>query len=794
MRIPRSWLDELVDGLGTTDELVGRLDGLGLAVEGITEMPAAPEGVVVVRVEEVKAIEGSDHLTVARVHDGADTVEVVCGAPNVRAGMRVALAPPGTRLAAVDLHVEMREVMGRRSEGMLCSPRELGIFDHGGGLLALPDDAPLGAPLASLWPAETVIELELTPNRADAFSVLGVARDLAASLGASLRHPLGAGTPPIGDPTIDDGLRIEIEDPQRCPRFTLLRVDGVRVGPSPVWLQRRLAALGLRPRNNVVDVTNYVTFELGQPSHAYDVRALEGGVMQVRRARSGEALVTLGDDELTLDPEDLVIATPEGGGSRAIGLAGVIGGRDDSVRADTVSVALEVAHFAPVGVRRTARRHRLHTDAHYRFERGVDPNLPLAASVRAAALLAEVAGGRVHDGVSVFGDDVVRAPIAFRPERVAFLMDVDVPRSEQRASLEALGCVVEASDDGGDASSPVAGEGGAAWRVTPPSWRFDLHIEEDLVEEVARLHGYEHIGSTVPAMSFVPPPGDPTHRVLRDALVGLGMLETIGYVSTGERGLSAARAPAPHVRLAEPQGVERAVLRTALHPGLLAAASANHAVPDLALFESGRFCLEVERERMAFLVRGSRIGASWREGLPVDLFVAKGLLEHLAERLGAALDVRPAPAAHLHPGVSAEARWSDRVVGTLGRLHPEVAAAYELGETYVAELDLPLEAVTPSLSAVPRQPFAERDLAVVVPADLPYAELRARAATAAGPHLVSLAPFDVFEGAQVGEGRKSVALRFRFRHDERSLTDDEVDARMKDVIRTLGEDGYTIRT
>jgi phenylalanyl-tRNA synthetase beta chain len=794
VRLPRSWLDELVDGLPETDALVTRLDGLGLSVERVFDMPAAPAGVVVAEVREVRRVDGSEHLTVARAHDGTRTFDVVCGAPDVRVGMRTALAAPGVRLDAVDLTVGIREVMGERSEGMLCSPRELGLFDHAGGLLTLGDDAPLGAALDALWPRETVIELELTPNRADAFSALGVARDLAAALGRPLRHPAAPEAADRGDPEADDGLCVTIDDPERCPRLTLRRVDGVTVGPSPVWLQRRLAAVGLRPRNAVVDVTNFVTYELGQPSHAYDVRALDDGLVRVRRARPGERLVTLGDEELTLDPEDLVIATGTGDGSRAIGLAGVIGGRDDSVRPDTTSVALEVAHFAPVGVRRTARRHRLHTDAHYRFERGVDPNLPTLASARAATLLASVAGGRVHEGVTTVGSDVVRPAITFRPERVAFLTGLEVRAVEQRGALERLGCEVAAAEMADAEMADAEGAAGPAWRVTPPSWRFDMTIEEDLIEEVARLHGYEHIGSTVPAMAFVPPLADPTHRRLRDALVGLGLLETIGYVFTVERELAAARAPEPHVRLTEPQGVERAVLRTALHPGLLAAARTNHTVADLALFEIGRVFLADETERVGLLLRGTRLGSPWRAGVPLDFFVAKGMLERLAETFGARLSARPAAFPHLHPGVSAEISWDGRVVGSLGRLHPEVAAAFEVGETYVAELALPLAAATPALAGVPRQPYAERDLAVVVPGAVTYTDLQRIVTGAAGPELVSLTPFDVFEGAQVGEGRKSVALRLRFRHAERALTDDEVDVRMKDVIRALAGEGYTIRS
>jgi phenylalanyl-tRNA synthetase beta chain len=781
VKVPLSWLAELLPALPDADTVVARLDALGLAVDGLEVREGAPADVVVAEVSAVRPVEGSDHLVVATVDDGSGGYEVVSGAPNTAPGLRTALARPGARLPGLDAVVAVREVMGERSEGMLCSPRELGLFDHAGGLLVLGDDAPLGAALTELWPGDTVLELELTPNRADAFSILGVARDLAADLGCALAHPAEAKRGALGDPTVDDGLRLEVEDPARCARLVLRRVDDVRVGPSPVWLQRRLASLGLRPRNNVVDVTNYVTFELGQPSHAYDLRALQGGILQVRRARAGESLVTLNDDALELDPEDLVIAVPdERAGSRAVGLAGVIGGRDDSVRSDTRSLALEVAHFAPVGVRRTARRHRLVTDAHYRFERGVDPNLPPLAAARAAALIAEVSGGRVHDGVSAFGADVERPVIAFRPARVAFLTALEVPLDEQRAALERLGCAVQAVEPD-------------AWRVTPPSWRFDLGIEEDLIEEVARLHGFDRIGSTVPAMDFVPPSDDPTHRRLRDALVGAGLLETISYAFTGEAELAAARASPPTVRLAEPQGTERAVMRTALYPGLLSAARLNHAAPDLALFEVGRVFGDEERERLALLLRGERLGATWRAAVPVDFFVLKGVLEQLAEGLGQTLEVVPAPFPHLHPGIGGAVTWGGRVVGSMGRVHPEVEAAFELGETFVAELDLPLPARAPALAPVPRQPYAERDLAVVVPAALTYAELARVCTDAAGDLLVSLTPFDVYVGHPVAADHKSVAMRFRFRHAARALTDAEVDARMKEVISALASQGYTIR-
>ena len=781
MRVPYGWLDELVEGLPPLQETAELLAGLGLGVEAILHAPGAPLGVRVASVLTVEAV--GDALRRVEIDDGEARRTVACAAPNVRAGMRAAYAPPGTRLPGMDAALEVREVGGVRSEGMLCSPRELGVFEHAAGLLALGDDAPVGAELAELWPPDEVIELELTPNRADAFSLLGVARDVAAKLGTSLRHPAAGLEAATGDPTVADGLEVRVADPERCPRFSLRRVDGVRVGPSPVWLQRRLALLGLRPRNVVVDVTNLVTFELGQPSHAYDLQALEGGVLEVRRAAPGERLITLNDDELTLDPEDLVIATPDpGDGSRAIGLAGVIGGRDDSVRDATASVAVEVASFEPIGVRRTGKRHKLVTDARIRFERGVDPALPLLANARVTTLLAELAGGRPHAGVTwVAGPEAAAAAIAFRPSQVGFLVDVEVPPEAQRPYLERLGCV-------------VAVEAPDRWRVTPPSWRGDLELEVDLVEEVARLHGYEHIGSTHPHLAFVPPPTDPTHRRLRERLVGAGMVEAIGYVFTGDEDLARARVPAARVRLSEPQGVERAVLRTSLWPGLLAAARLNRDAPRLALFEVGHVFLDHEEERLGLLWRGHGASSGWRPPCEHDAFAAKGALESLAEGLGAQLALRPASHDALHPGVSAEVLWAGTPVGRFGRLHPEVAAAWGCGDVILAELRLPLEARPPRLQELPRQPFAERDLAVVLPAEVGYAELRARCAAAAGPRLVELFPFDVYQGPQVEPGHKSVALRFRFRHPQRALTDAEVDAVMAAVMAALRDAGYAWRT
>ena len=783
MNVPYSWLQEFIPELPPLAEVADLLPQIGLGVEGVFTLPAPPAGVVVVRVGEVTPLEGSDHLTVCRVEDGSSDHGVVCGAPNVRAGMLGAWAKPGTHLPAVNLTVETREVMSVKSEGMLCSPKELGLYDYAGGIIVFGEDVQPGHSLSELWPEEAVLELEITPNRADAFSLLGVARDLAAKLGVAYHHP-AAGIP-LSDASVDDGLRVEIDDPAACPPFTLQRIDGVSIKPSPVWVQRRLAALGLRPRNNVVDVTNLVTFELGQPSHAYDLDNLTDNKLVVRRARAGERLELLNEETVDLSEDDLVIATPnghetDGQGTKAIGLAGVMGGLHDSIGANTTNVALEAAHFEPVGVRKTAKRHGLSTDAHTRFERGVDPNLPLAASARAAHLIQDLAGGTVHGGITMVGAAVEPKAIPFRPSRVAFLTTLQVPLDEQQRYLEALGCRVEvsAADD---------------WRVTPPSWRFDLGIEEDLVEEVARLYGYEHVGETVPAMHFVPAETDATARKLRLLLAGLGLQETMSYVFSSDTELSRAAAPGARVRLVNPQGVERSVLRTALYPSLLNAAVTNRGVEALALFEIGRVFLDDEQERLGILVRGPWARGGWLPSQPTDFYVVKGLLDKLAATLGVEVQLEPAEHPHLHPGVAATVRWGGRVVGSVGRLHPEVAARYDLGEVYVAELGLPLVGAELEFRDVVRQPHAERDLAVVTPREATYAELEKIVVGAAGERLETVTPFDLYRGPPVPEDKQSVALRIKFRHPDRALRDAEVDTYMANVITALAAKGYAVR-
>ncbi len=776
MRVPWSWLRDFLPELPPAEECAELLTAIGLSAEEVHDYPGAPEGVTVVRLENLTPVEGSDHLLQAGAWDGERHWQVLTGAPNAREGMLTAFAPPGTYLKAVESEIGTRVMAGLKSAGMLCSARELGLYDYAAGLLELPGDLQPGDPLSELWPADKVLELEITPNRADALSILGVARDLAARLGQELELPFQVEPAEEGGPEAG-GVSIDNQAKDGSPLFTLRRVDDLKVAHSPLWLQRRLAMVGLRPRNNVIDVTNYVNFELGQPSHAYDLRALTGGRVGVRRALAGERLETLQDEELELAESDLVIAT----GDRAIGLAGVIGGKHDSVREDTVSVALEVAHFDPVTIRRAAKRHAQHTDAHYRFERGVDPNLPFLASARLCALLAELAGGTPARQLAVSGSRQEPVQLSFRPERVEFLTSVAVPLDTQERFLLALGFGVQRQADG-------------SWLVTVPSWRFDMSIEEDLIEEVIRLHGYDSIGSSKPHMQFTPPLTDPTHRRLRGYLAATGFQELISYSFSSDAELARTRAPLATVRLKDPLGQESSVLRTALYPSLLAAARLNRQQPSLALFEVGHVFLEQETERLALLVSGNWIESGWQKRpARADAFLLKGQLEKLAASLGAELELRNHAAPPLHPGVSASVWWNGEEIGFLGQLHPAIAAELELKDTFICELALPLSGRGLQFSEPGRQERVERDLALVTPTGVTFSELKALLAPEAGPELESVVPFDVYTGERIGEGLKSVALRFTFRHPERTLTDAEVTGHMSNVIQIAKAAGYDVR-
>lgn len=781
MRVPFSWLKAYLPELESPEVLEERLAGLGFETDRMERVFALPEGVVFARVLEATPIPGTALKRL--VLDAGRVVEVVSGAENARAGIGVALALPGTEVGGV--RIGERVLQGVRSFGMALSPKELGVGEYGGGLLEFPPgELPPGTPLAEAWPEEVVLDLEVTPNRPDALGLLGLAYDLHA-LGYALELPQVA----LATEEVPLPFGLQVEDPVGAPRFTLAYAFGLRVGPSPLWLQRRLFAAGMRPISNVVDVTNYAMLELAQPMHAFDLRFLGEGI-RVRRARPGERLRTLDGVERELHPEDLVIAGYREEESFPLGLAGVMGGAESEVREDTEAIALEVALFDPVSIRKTARRHGLRTEASHRFERGVDPLGQIPAQRRALALLQALAGARVASRILEAGTPRPPEPIPFRPEYANRLLGTAYPEGEQLALLRRLGCRVE-------------GEG--PYRVTPPSRRLDLRLEEDLVEEVARLMGYETIPLALPA--FFPAPDNRgvegpyrAERRLRELLAGMGFQEVYTYSFSDPKEAEVFRLPPPPLRLHNPLSPERAALRTHLFPGLLKVLKENLALdrPERALlFEVGRVYgvregRVEEKTHLAGLLFGEGLGLPHGEklgGFPL----LKGLLETLAARLGLKLRVEAHPYPFLHPGISGKVWLEGGEVGFLGQLHPEVGRALELPPVWLFELTLPLPEKAFRFQDPSRYPLALRDLAVVVPEEVPYGAVEAVVRQAAGPYLESLRLFDLYQGPPLQEGQKSLAFHLRFRHPAGTLTDEEVDAFLEGVVSALRARGWSIR-
>lgn len=790
MKIVYSWLKEFLPEAPGTAQLEEMLAGLGIETERIERLAAPQSNIVFARVLNVEAIPGAEvrKLTL----DIGREVQVVSGAPNAKTGIGVALALPGAVLPS-GLELAERNIQGVPSFGMALSPRELGVGEYAGGLMEFPLQAlPPGTPLAEVWGQDEVIEIEITPNRPDWLCVYGVARDLSA-LGMSLVRP----NPAPKTSRLALPFQVWIEDSTDssssslgpgCDRFTLSYARGLRIGPSPLQVQRRLYAAGMRPISNVVDATNYVMLELGNPMHAFDRRDIGEGIV-VRRARPGERLTTLDGVERECDPRDLLITAKVGEQTIPEGLAGVMGGANSEVRQDTSEVALEIAHFDPVSIRRTAKRHGLKTEASYRFERGVDPDGQVRAALRFMELVQEWGEGSVEVAEDRIDVNYVQPakPIAFRPSYTNRLVGMEYPVEEQLDVLKRLECQVEGSAE--------------PYTLIPPSHRVDLLIEEDLVEEVARIVGYDKIPVTLP--SFFPHPDNlgvdepyQANERLKQVFAGLGFQEVLNYSWSSPEECARMRAPAPTVFMQNPQTPDRTALRTALYPSLLTnlqTAQAQGEGGPYLLFELGNVFNQTEETRLAALLSGESVPGIWQPGLGGGFFALKGLLEAAARNLGSEVRVEKATQPHLHPGISGTVYWNNQPVGHIGALHPAITAALELPQSFVLELTLPLPKGAGTFSDIAKFPAALRDLAVVVPETIPYAEVEKLIRQNAGERLESLQIFDVYRGVPLEAGQKSMAFHLSFRHPERTLTDSETDGFMQRVIGAIEAAGYAIR-
>ena len=795
MKLTLNWLREFIELVLPADELCDALVMAGIEVEALVEHRPIWGAVEVVELVSVVAHPNADRLRLCEVRRGqGPVVRVVCGASNMQAGDKVALAPPGTDLPG-DRHIERATIRGQVSEGMLCAARELALpEDATDGIMILPADAPLGRRLVDyLGAADTVLDLAVTPNRGDCLSVLGIAREIAALTGARLQAP----TPSLreADPPTASAIRVTVEAPDLCPRYAVRAVRGVRVAPSPPWMRTRLTLVGVRPINNVVDVTNYVMLERGQPLHAFDLAHVDGGRVGARRAGSRQPFVTLDGVTRELLPDDLVIADGRG----PVALAGIMGGANSEIRAETTDVLLESAYFDPGGIRRTARRLGLTSDSSYRFERGVDPAATLAALYRAAELIAETAGGTIaRDAVDKQASRRTRPPtIRLRPARVNALLGTALTAPEIERPLRALGAA-------------ITGNARTTLRVTPPSFRSDLRDEVDLIEEVARLSGYDALPAATPAIAAAGPGLGPQHdpeERLRHALRAAGLTEMLGLAMISAEhnrtfpGLP--DLPGDPVALRNAPSSDAAEMRRSLLPGLLQALDVNRrqGEPLIAGFTIGRV---YTRDRGRFhegRALGIVLAGDWPpEGIgersrPTTFADLKGALTLGFERLAltpVAWEPLEGEAPYLHPGKAARIIVGGVLCGVAGALHPDVAAARDLaGDTWVAELDMvrvvqycPRRIV---FRPLPRFPAVLRDVAVVVDSGFQAQQILDAISEVAPPLVEEARVFDQYAGAPIPEGKKSVAYSISYRAADRTLTDEEVNALHEDLVARLVE-------
>jgi phenylalanyl-tRNA synthetase beta chain len=781
MQFPESWLRSLVNPALDTHQLAHALTMAGLEVEALT--PAAPpfSHVVVAEILSAEKHPDADRLRVCQVDVGeAAPVTIVCGAPNAAAGLKVPCARPGAKLPGFEIKVA--KVRGVESFGMLCSTKELGLEGAAEGLMVLPDDAPVGEDFRGwLNLDDTLITLKLTPNRADCLSVQGLAREIGAITGAEVRLPQIVEVAS----QIQDAVPVQLTASEACPRYLARMVRGIDAqAATPRWMAERLERSGIRPLLAPVDITNYVLLELGQPMHAFAVSRLQGDI-EVRLARAGEKLELLNGQTAELAPDILVIADASG----PVALAGIMGGQPTSVERVTVDVMLEAAFFAPAAIAGRARRLGLSTDSSHRFERGVDFGATRQAMERATQLLIDICGGQAGPITEAAAELPQREPITLRLARLKRVAGIEINADHVASGLVALGARVERQDD--------------CLIVTPPSFRFDLAIEEDLIEEAVRLYGYDNIPARPPAAPSRMLPQDETllaDDTLRQMLVDLDYQEVITYSfidPAWEKVLDPAASPLP---LANPLASQLSAMRTTLWGGLIETLrhNLNRQQERVRIFELGRVYASLAEQPMKLggLIYGDVLPEQW--GAPsrrVDFFDLKGDLERL---FGHALDARRSEHPALHPGQCAELWVNGRAIGWIGTLHPRLVQAldlpaapvlFELDSEVLAQRSLPRHA---SLS---RFPQVRRDLAFVLDVQTPVGELLAVLREAASDQVRSIEVFDDYRGKGMAENQKSLAIRVVMQDTQRTLTDQEVeDAVQKLVDAALRQCNATLRT
>jgi phenylalanyl-tRNA synthetase beta chain len=819
----------------TPEQLAERLTLLGIEIKGIERWGSDWQNVVVGELLTVEKHPRADRLSLTTVTLGeGEPLEIVCGATNIAPGQRVPVAVPGAVLPG-GRRIDRTEKMGAVSNGMLCSGDELNLTGDADGILILPPDAPLGMPLTDLY-GDTVLDVDVKPNRGDLLSLVGLAREVAAVTNAEVRFP--ETEPAEASPPIDDLLAVDVRDPELCSRFVGRWVSGVTIGAAPDRVQMRLRAAGQRPVCNVVDASNYVMLELGKPIHTFDAAGVgesEGRrAIIVRRAQSGERLETLDHVVRELDPETLLIADA----SHPLGIAGVMGGADSEVSPSTRDVIVESAIFDPISIRRTVQRYGLRSEASLRFEKGQEFRLARLGADRTARLVAEWAGGSVATGrIDTAPDEPAPATVAFRPSRINRLLGTSLDRTIQVELLARVGIGAEAATEGERvpvAADPkpldVTSDDGEVTVAIVPSWRRDIAIEADVAEEVARVHGYERVPQTLPDTPMPHYRHQPLELrdLVRETLAGAGVTEVVTHALASPQEAEAFRweAVPPAIDGGDPEGgrlitvrnplsVDHSVLRPGLVGSLVGVVATNlrHGREDVSIFEIGKGYGYAEGEarewwRLAIALTGDAEPAAWnRVARRYDIDDAKGIVELVSRRLGFESPMYEALAGEplLHPGRSAtvQARRAGKIVlgGFLGELHPSIAEESELrgARLVIAELDIaglsggrrPAVVATPP----PRHPSADRDLAIIVSEERAAGEVIASIKSHGGPQLEAVALFDVYRGAPLAPSEKSLAIRLSFRSPDRTLTDEEIDTSLDAIRRGLAADvGGRIRT
>jgi phenylalanyl-tRNA synthetase beta chain len=789
MKFSEAWLREWVNPDLDTQQLGDALTMAGLEGEFFEPVAAAFSGVVVAEVVSVDKHPDADKLHVCAVRCGEeDTLQIVCGAPNVRAGLKAPLATVGACLPE-GFKIKKSKLRGVASHGMLCSARELGLSDEHKGLLELPADAPVGSDLRAYMQLEdTAIGVGLTPNRGDCLGIEGMAREVAVITGAALQAPAMDAVAPAHDV----GFPIQVQAPEACPRYLGRIIQGVDPKvQTPLWMQEKLRRSGIRSLGPVVDVTNYVMLELGQPMHAFDLARLSGAI-EVRYARAGEQLTLLDERVITPDQETLLICDQD----KALALAGIMGGMDSGVSEQTRDLFLEVAFFSPEAIAGRARRYALATDSSYRFERGVDPQLQHRAMQRATALLLELVGGQAGPLVEALSADHLPAPkpVSLRRARIRTLLGFLPDDTQVEAILAGLGMQVQATD--------------AGWVAVPPSHRFDLELEADLVEEVGRVYGYNRLPSTryhgELNMRPVAEASVPLER-LHALLVDRDYQEIISYSFVDAQMLRALAPDVSGVALANPLSSELGVMRTTLWAGLVGALKHNLARQQrrIRLFESGLNFIqqpdEIKQEvYIACLLSGDLLPEQWgTSAQSVDFFDLKGDVESLLQCCGVTARFEAATHPALHPGQSASVVVQDAAVGWLGCIHPGLARQFEIpSKTYLFEVELEplLKGSVASFEKLSRFPSIRRDLAIVVDARTAASALCSVIRQQAGQYLQDLLVFDVYQGKGIESGRKSIAFGLILQDSSRTLTDQDVDTVVQAITGQLEQQfGATLR-